>query len=289
MIRKWSVLFAALVCLAVLGACGLDKDYVLVASTENITNDDITVRANTDNLMAPDTNVDKELDIFDFINLEWKYSKENDCLYLSKDDILNFDSTAYYYGPQPSYSYTGGNFYFYILSKDRTLFGYEGLLEYYGSRTPESLGESVTAEPNEMYGTWYKYIGTGDDAPFFPHMSFTIPNITLAQFTDIMNRIAELTDNDLNDLVFVSYQQQANIDTLDELLSIDDPDSVVDDETLDVFVAYGIAVPNHPGWMFSIDWISQERHLMPHFEYDPLDPWEFPILNRLSVTIMQKQ
>ena len=242
----------------------------------------------TEEAIVEDATAANEIDIYDFIDLEWKYSKNNDRLYLTKEDILNFDSTAYYYGPKSPYSHNGGIFSFYILSEERTLFGYEGQLQYYGSRTPESLGESVKAEHSEVYDTWYEYVGNGDDAPFFPHMSFEIPNITLTQFKDIMSRIADLTENDLNDLVFVSSQQHANIDTLDELLSIDDPDSVVDDETLNVFVANGVAVPNHPGWTFDIRWISQEQHLMPFYEYDPLDPWEFPIVNRLTVTLIKK-
>lgn len=242
----------------------------------------------TEEAIVEDTAAANEIDIYDFIDLEWKYSENNGCPYLTKEDILNFDSTAHYYGPKSPYSHNGGIFSFYILSEERTLFGYEGQLQYYGDRTPESLGESVRSEPSAVYDTWYEYVGNGDDVPFFPNMSFVIPNITLTQFKDIMSRIAELTDNDLNDLVFVSSQQHANIDTLDELLSIDDPHSVVDDETLHIFVANGIAVPNHPDWMFTIHWISQERHLMPYYEYDPLDPWEFPILNRLTVTLIKK-
>ncbi len=325
MSRIISTLLALALCLGMVAACGKIENSSSITSTNNnntLDSTHITEDPTSDNLPTPeiDNNTvtpsedptsenlptpeidintvtpsedsNTAFDIVEFINLDWKYSAENNSLFLTKNDILDFDKTAYYYGPTSIYAGPREPIYFYILSEDRTLFGYEGLLEYSGSINTENFSESIISEPDEYYGTLYEYVGNGDEVPFSPNMYFTVPNVTLSQFLDIINEVSVFTGQDTDSFLFVSYSytgtKTASISELNELLSIEDTEKVIDDPSLSVIVANGVTISDHPEWYIGIRLISQERHLLPHFAYDPLDPWEFPIINRLTITLSKK-
>lgn len=304
MLRKLSTLLTLALCLGMMAACGKIENSSSITSTNNnntLDSTHITEDPTSDNLPTPeiDNNTvtpsedsNTAFDIVEFINLDWKYSAENNSLFLTKNDILDFDKTAYYYGTKSIYAGESEHFYFDILSEDRTLFGNEGLLKYSGSISAETFSESIISESNEFYGTLYEYVGNGDEVPFSPYMSFTVPNVTLSQFLDIINEVSVFTGQDTDSFLFVSYASEvrktASISELNELLSIEDTEKVIDDPSLSVIVANGVTISDHPEWRIGISLISQERHLAPHFAYDPLDPWEFPIINRLIITLSKK-
>lgn len=280
MIKKYITLLACLMCAASLGAC------VQVADNVDPSTDTIPLTDTDENQSPTDPNNadkdNKELNILDFIELDRNRSDESGKPYLTKNDILNFDNTAYYHGPSPKYSHDGGKFHFYIVNRDRTLFGYEGFLEYYAICDPETVEATATPTPDGMYDTWYEYTGTGDEVAFGENLSFAIPNVTYNGFLDIVNKLCSFSEKNIEDIKFVSDAKAVKLDVLREVLAIDNPDAAVNNESLFVSV-YNLPVPGHPNWSVTIQWINEKRHLSPMYETDPLEPWDTPAVNRLTV------
>ncbi len=196
----------------------------------------------------------KEIDIMEFINLDWNFEEDAEYPYLTKDEILAFDKHAEFVMPDPSTS--NCDFDFNIRNTNCSLFGYNGVLEYFGSIQDQDKSENVTERNNPMYGTLYEYCGNGSDVLFYPKVQFTIPNVTYNQFLDIQNKISDFTNDD-SAFRFSSYYEKYVSEELSEAVDALGADTVIGfpPVELDIIRSNIKSIPNS-GWSITIEFLN---------------------------------
>ncbi len=132
-----------------------------------------------------------EIDVEGFFELDWKSEENGAKVYVTKDEIIDFDKSATFVGGNHSFAVTGntqGGFN--IISENRSLWGHGGcLVKYYGSLKEDS--ENIVPEDNAMYGTVYEYTGDGSDVMFSRMINVYVPNVTYNDYVDIWQKVLE--------------------------------------------------------------------------------------------------
>ncbi len=132
-----------------------------------------------------------EIDVEGFFELDWKSEENGAKVYVTKDEIIDFDKSARFTGANHSFAVSGnGKSGFNIISKNRSLWGHEGcLVKYFGDLKEDS--ENIVTEDNAMYGTVYKYTGDGSDVMFKRRFKVYVPNVTYNDYVDIWQKVIE--------------------------------------------------------------------------------------------------
>ena len=168
----------------------------------------------------------RQVDIEGFKKLPLKTNSANGKPYITKDDILKFDTNAEFRGPDSTFMHNGAELSsFRIVSTDHTLWGKDCFVRYFGRVRADS--ENLVGEEKGVYGTIYEYTGDGSDILFDPEMVITIPNITYNDFIYVLENISKLENVDFerffdtDQYPFINLRDSYTDDTV--LTDIGDP------------------------------------------------------------------
>ncbi|MCI8387165.1 MAG: hypothetical protein HFE63_01700 [Clostridiales bacterium] len=229
---------------------------------------------------------DIEFDYWDFVHLDWKNESEVAYPYVYLDDILEINEQAYYIGPVPKTTYPDGNFYFYIGDKSHALFNYPGFLYYRGKLEPKIGDTNIEEYDDEFLGKCYKYTGDGSEVKYEPCFKFIIPDLSYNDYQNIIHSMAEVIDGRANDIKLIYEHEYFIVDDLPEALNIEDFDSIMDNEALDISTR-AMRFPDYVDQPFyiQIDWLSGTRFRARNFMTEEIYPFDESLKNAACIHI----
>ena len=228
----------------------------------------------------------EEIDIMGFVGLDRKFEEGDKYPSLTKDEILSFDKNAYYIGTAPIHSDAAQRFRFFIGNNNCSLFGHNGFLYYSGELKADGLSENVTDYSHELYHPCYEYIGDGSEVLFESDMVFTIPNVTYNEYLDILNKAAEFTKQDVNDIKIIYDRKYTNLTDLAKDLNIDNYDDVVNVDSFEIYTN-SISIPDCNDYPFyiKIDWLSESHFSGDNRRHLDIYPFDEDIYNCVVIRV----